>query len=120
MLRRFALVRRVDPSGVSGTGVVAYGVQFADGHVVLRWHSRHPATSLWGSLSDLLLVHGHDGATTVRWIDAETTEAVEATVIPHPRQPWTEASEAPELSASLLPVPPVEAATTSVGRHRAG
>ena len=31
--RRFALVRHVDYTGVSGIGVVAYGVQFGDGHV---------------------------------------------------------------------------------------
>lgn len=67
--RRFQLVRRVDPSGVSGTGVVAYGVTFGDGHVVLRWHSPHPATSLWNSLDDLLRVHGHNGSTFVVWID---------------------------------------------------
>jgi hypothetical protein len=37
--RRFALIRHVDYTGVSGIGVVAYGVTFADGQVVLRWCS---------------------------------------------------------------------------------
>lgn len=67
--RRFALVRRVDYTGVSGVGVVAYGVVFSDGHVALRWVSSHPATSMWNSLDDLIAVHGHDDATTVQWID---------------------------------------------------
>lgn len=67
--RRFQLVRRFDPSGVSGIGVVAHGVVFGDGHVALRWLSRHPSTSLWGSLDDLLAVHGHGGSTVVAWID---------------------------------------------------
>lgn len=67
--RRFALVRHVDYTGVSGIGVVAYGVAFADGQVVLRWCSTHPATSLWSSLDDLLAIHGHGEATSVEWID---------------------------------------------------
>lgn len=67
--RRFALVRQVDYTGVSGVGVVAYGVVFADGHVVLRWSSDHPATSMWNSLDDLMAVHGHGDGTTVEWID---------------------------------------------------
>ena len=36
--RPFALYRHQDITGVSGTGSVAHGVQFADGQVVIRWH----------------------------------------------------------------------------------
>jgi hypothetical protein len=68
--RRFALVRHIDYTGVSGVGVVAYGVAFADGQIVLRWCSKHPATSMWTSVDDLLAVHGHGDTTTVEWIDA--------------------------------------------------
>ncbi|HEX5996698.1 MAG TPA: hypothetical protein VFY84_16275 [Jiangellales bacterium] len=68
--RRFALIRHIDYTGVSGIGVVAYGVAFADGQVVLRWCSNHPATSMWSSLDDMLAVHGHGEATSVAWIDA--------------------------------------------------
>lgn len=68
--RRFALVRHVDYTGVSGVGVVAYGVAFGDGHIALRWCSSHPATSIWTSMEDLLAVHGHGQATSVEWIDA--------------------------------------------------
>jgi hypothetical protein len=72
--RRFALVRHVDYTGVSGVGVVAFGIAFSDGHVVLRWCSSHPATSTWGSLEDMLAVHGHGEATSIQWIDAPATE----------------------------------------------
>lgn len=68
--RRFALMRHVDYTGVSGIGVVAYGVAFGDGHIALRWCSSNPATSVWGSMDDLLAVHGHGQATSVEWIDA--------------------------------------------------
>jgi hypothetical protein len=67
--RRFALVRHVDYTGVSGVGVVAYGIAFSDGHVALRWCSSHPATSIWESLEHMLAVHGHGEATSIQWID---------------------------------------------------
>jgi hypothetical protein len=66
--RVFALVRTADVSGVSGTGVVARGVQFADGTTVIRWESDHASTVVWDSLADAMAVHGHDGATTAVWI----------------------------------------------------
>ncbi|MGH8775485.1 MAG: hypothetical protein ACRDWI_10035 [Jiangellaceae bacterium] len=67
--RRFALIRHIDYTGVSGLGVVAYGVAFSDGHVVLRWCSSFPATSVWNSLDDLLAIHGHGEGTSIQWID---------------------------------------------------
>ncbi|MGH8824686.1 MAG: hypothetical protein ACRDVN_09440 [Jiangellaceae bacterium] len=75
--RRFALVRHVDYTGVSGVGVVAFGIAFSDGHVALRWCSIHPATSTWGSLEDMLAVHGHGEATSIQWIDAPAHELEE-------------------------------------------
>jgi hypothetical protein len=69
-MRRFNLVRRVDESGVSGTGLVAEGIEFGDGTVAMRWKSReHHSTSLWDSIDDLIAIHGHGGMTTVGWID---------------------------------------------------
>lgn len=65
----FELVRTRDISGVSGTGVVADGVQFADDSVAIRWRGEHPATAVWPTIADVLAVHGHHGATTVRWLD---------------------------------------------------
>jgi hypothetical protein len=66
------MVRHSDPSGVSGVGLVAYGVQFDDGHVAVRWVSGSPSTSLWDSVDDLMAVHGHRGATVLHWIDHES------------------------------------------------
>lgn len=68
--RRFVLQRRDDPSGISGTGDVAEGVQWADGEVVLHWRGQWPTTTVWRhGLEALLAVHGHGGRTTVEWID---------------------------------------------------
>lgn len=68
MSRLFELVRSKDISGVSGTGVVAEGVEYTDGSIALRWKGAHPATAVWPSLSDVLAVHGHQGDTVVRWV----------------------------------------------------
>ena len=67
--RTFELVRYRDPSGVSGTGVVAEGCVFSDGSVALRWRGDNPATAVWPDIESVLAVHGHRGATEVRWLE---------------------------------------------------
>lgn len=87
--RRFALVRHIDYTGVSGIGVVAYGVVFFDGQVAMRWCSDHPATSLWSSIDDVLAVHGHGDGTSVQWIDDVSDrlqEAMEPSSVPRGRR----------------------------------
>lgn len=66
--REFELERHEDPSGISGTGVVADGVQFGDGTVVLHWHGEHPSTAVWPSIEQVLATHGHNGLTVCRWL----------------------------------------------------
>jgi hypothetical protein len=70
--RRFELVREEDETGVSGTGVVAYGVVFPDGNAVLRWDTKVNSTVFYDSLADLETIHGHGGKTVVRWLDPAT------------------------------------------------
>lgn len=67
--RRFDLVRAVDHTGVSGVGVVAEGVIFTDGTVVLRWKGPYGSTVVWRDLDDAMRVHGHDGATQAVFLD---------------------------------------------------
>lgn len=65
MPKPFVLVRDVDVSGVSGTGVVAQGVEFADGTVALRWLSEWPTSVVFHErgIEAVKAVHGHSGAT---------------------------------------------------------
>lgn len=65
--RVFSLVRDEDPTGVSGTGVVAHGVQFPDGTVVLRWVGTHASLTVWSSIAHAIAVHGHGGKTRFQW-----------------------------------------------------
>jgi hypothetical protein len=66
--RQFVLRRFEDVSGVSGTGVVAEGVQFSDGSVALRWLGERPSTATWWSIEDVEHIHGHKGLTVVAWV----------------------------------------------------
>lgn len=70
-MRRFELHRDRDVTGVSGTGVVAEGLAFSDGVVVLRWTGVWPTSIVWHDrgVASVEHVHGHDGATRLVWLD---------------------------------------------------
>jgi phage-related protein (TIGR01555 family) len=74
MPRMFELVRNVDETGISGTGVVALGMVFPDGAVSMRWQTKHRSNTQFESLDELLEIHGHEGKTVVRFVD-ETSPA---------------------------------------------
>lgn len=66
--RTFELHRDIDDSGISGTGVVAWGVQFPDGFVALRWATETASTVVYeGGIDSVLEIHGHGGNTRVVW-----------------------------------------------------
>lgn len=71
MMTRFHLLRTVDPSGVSGTGLVAEGVEFSNGGCVIHWFGPHQSIVVWESIADVLAIHGHDGDTTIQWLGLE-------------------------------------------------
>jgi L-alanine-DL-glutamate epimerase-like enolase superfamily enzyme len=67
--RRFALVRLEDEGGVSGTGVVAFGVEFPSGVCTLDWNTGHKSQGVYPSLAELVAIHGHGGKTVVHFLD---------------------------------------------------
>jgi hypothetical protein len=73
MAKRFHLHRDVDESGVSGTGLVAEGVLFQSGKVVISWLTRHTSLGTYDSIEGMLNVHGHGGKTRLVWVDADST-----------------------------------------------
>lgn len=68
--RRFLLVRNEDVTGVSGTGLVAEGIQYSDGVCSMHWVVQ-PArsTTVYNSVEDVETIHGHNGATKVKFLD---------------------------------------------------
>jgi hypothetical protein len=67
--RRFWLYRKEDPSGVSGTGYVAEGVEWTDGRVDVRFLSSHKTDNGFPNLKEMHNLHGHEGDTEVVWVD---------------------------------------------------
>jgi hypothetical protein len=81
-LATFRVVRDQDISGISGTGVVAEGVQFSDGWVVTHWLDQapmwEPKTDVWHhkGTGPITKIHGHGGATRIVWTaDQEAADA---------------------------------------------
>jgi hypothetical protein len=77
----FLLRRTNDPTGISGTGVVAEGVIFQDSTVALRWlptaTSRAdkgvmPTTVLHDDIRSVVALHGHGDSTVVEYEDGAT------------------------------------------------
>jgi hypothetical protein len=72
-LATFRVHRDQDVSGISGTGVVAEGVQFSDGWVVTHWLNQapmwEPKTDVWHhkGTGPVTKIHGHGGATRIVW-----------------------------------------------------
>jgi hypothetical protein len=82
----FQVIRDVDHSGISGTGLVAEGWESSDGKtVVIVWLSATPSVCIYSDIRHVEAIHGHggdtrivydDGATVVRFLDEQTTERV--------------------------------------------
>lgn len=62
-------MRLEDVSGSSGTGHVAQGVVFGDGHVALRWCVPPCSTALYACIEHVEHIHGHTGRTCVEFLD---------------------------------------------------
>lgn len=69
----FALIRAHDVSGVSGTGTVAYGVEFPDGCVALRWVGGNPTSVVFhdNGIASVKAIHGHGGNTRIAWLSED-------------------------------------------------
>lgn len=71
MMKRLYLERAVDSTGITGTGRIAEGVMLSSGKVVLQWPTQYQSISIYDSVSDVLAVHGHNGTTSVVFVDTE-------------------------------------------------
>lgn len=69
--RRFYLQRNEDASGVSGTGMVAEGVEFVNGMVALCWLTPTSCVGVYPSIRTVEEVHGHGGKTQVVFLDKD-------------------------------------------------
>lgn len=63
------MIREVDVTGISGTGVVIEGIQFSDGVCAIRWMTDMPSTTHHDCIDNVVAVHGHNGQTRLEWMD---------------------------------------------------
>jgi len=83
-MRRFVLARHSDPSGISGTGIVAEGIEWRGGTADLHWVTEHETFVHWpGGVAAILAVHGHEGSTVCRWLDDEPVTEPRTTTYIH-------------------------------------
>ena len=82
--RTFDLIRLADVSGISGTGIVAEGCVFSDGTTALRWLTEHRSSVLYESAREVLAIHGHNGATVMRYHALKDTDALACSNCAHP------------------------------------
>jgi hypothetical protein len=67
--RRFHLERAEDLSGLSGTGMVAWGIEFPDGTCALRWNTKIATSVTYDCVEHVEWLHGHEGRTKVIFDD---------------------------------------------------
>jgi len=66
-MRTFSLVRVEDETGISGTGVVAEGVQFSNGWCAMSWLTAMHSVAIYPNVQQLQAIHGHNGRTRVEF-----------------------------------------------------
>jgi hypothetical protein len=67
-VRIFKSMRDEDKSGISGIGLVAVGVVFPSGKVVVEWLGPHSTFGIYDNLTDVERIHGHGGKTRVVFV----------------------------------------------------
>jgi hypothetical protein len=68
-MRTFHLYRKIDETGVSGTGIVAEGIEFGNGKCCIQWTTYHASVGIYENISEIETIHGHEGKTVVVWHD---------------------------------------------------
>jgi hypothetical protein len=69
--RRFYLLRHEDHTGLSGDGIVAWGVQFPNGWCTYCWTTAPWTIQIAQSPYDVQHIHGHNYRTRVVFMDPE-------------------------------------------------
>lgn len=68
-IKRFRLYRNEDKIGISGTGLIADGVQFANGKVCVHWFGETQSIVVWDNIKDMEKVNCHNGSTRIIFLD---------------------------------------------------
>lgn len=129
--QHFVVWRHADKTGVSGTGLVAYGWDRTDGRALVRWLGEHRTETLHeGGMESVDAIHGHGGATSILMCGAygaeHSMDRPEQIVLPRvalptvafegehiyltrdPRRGWIVGLGAPARTWAVVKSPPAE------------
>jgi hypothetical protein len=56
-------------TGVSGTGLIAQGIEFDSGRCVIEWLTSINSIAIYQSIDDVIAIHGHEGKTIVTYVN---------------------------------------------------
>lgn len=70
----FRLNRKVDVSGVSGTGIVAFGTEYPNGKVTLCWNTRFSSVAVYDSMQDVVEIHCHGDSSMIEVVNVIRNE----------------------------------------------
>lgn len=73
-MKTFTLIRLEDVTGISGTGIVAQGVEFDSGRCVMEWLTAFKSIGVYQNSNELIQIHGHDGKTVMQYDDGPFDE----------------------------------------------
>ena len=88
-MRTFVLNRTEDETGISGTGIVAEGVEFSNGKVVVAWCTENAVHSVtvFNDIEEVHKIHGHGGKTQIVWVAHGQLATIDPMSKPGPAQP---------------------------------
>ena len=66
-IRPFSLKRLEDETGVSGTGMVAYGAVLPSGKVIIEWTTENKTIEMFKDIDEMIRLHGHGGKTQIEY-----------------------------------------------------
>lgn len=65
LVKPFYLYRKVDISGVSGTGIVAVGSIMPSGKAILEWLGEYKTETIFNNIDELYHIHSHNEKTVI-------------------------------------------------------
>lgn len=118
-IKSFVLKRTEDVSGVSGTGIVAEGVQFSNGKCALNWLTNHTSVAIYDDIETLAAIHEHGGKTVIAWNEGPEPETPKRLfawlsssgkiyLLPYGKKPDPDSEELPWLNALMNQAPKCE------------
>jgi hypothetical protein len=66
-IRPFSLKRNEDETGISGTGMVAYGAVLPSGKVIIEWTTENKTIEMFKDIDEMIRLHGHEGKTQIEY-----------------------------------------------------